>query len=212
VNYDPDKHHRRSIRLKSYNYTWTGSYFITVVSQHRACLFGDVLEDEMILNEAGKMVVSAWSDLPARFPVASTDAFVVMPNHVHGIIVINNPKPVGAGLVPAPVPTSAPGKRAATRGRAPTRGAPTDGDRSPALGNIVGTFKSLTTRTYMEGVRHQGWQPFETRLWQRNYYERVIRNEDELDHTRAYIEQNPLNWAQDRENPVFGESVGRAEN
>jgi REP element-mobilizing transposase RayT len=207
VRYDPDKHHRRSIRLRGYDYARGGAYFVTVVSQQRAGLFGDVLEDEVMLNEAGTVIVAAWMDLPERFPTASIDAFVVMPNHFHGIIVIHQKsvEPVGAGLVPALV-------RAPTgeRERAPTRGAPTGGDRLPTLGDIVGAFKSITTRAYMEGVRHRGWQPFDKRLWQRNYYERVVRSEGELDRIRGYIDQNPLNWARDHDNPAFGETIGRA--
>jgi REP element-mobilizing transposase RayT len=80
----------------------------------------------------------------------------------------------------------------------------------PTLGDIVGAFKSITTRAYMEGVRHRGWQPFDKRLWQRNYYERVVRSEGELDRIRGYIDQNPLNWARDHDNPAFGETIGRA--
>ncbi|MFN4294850.1 MAG: transposase, partial [Thermoflexales bacterium] len=105
MTYDPQKHHRRSIRLKGYDYSQAGAYFITIVAQDRACLFGEVVDGEMRLNDAGRMVWDEWNALPDRFPGLELDAFVVMPNHVHGIIVLTGSAPddapapaVGAGL------------------------------------------------------------------------------------------------------------------
>jgi putative transposase len=110
--YDPTRHHRQSIRLKGYDYSQAGAYFVTICTQDRACLFGKVVNGEMRLNDAGRMVLAEWNMLPERFPHVVLDAFVVMPNHVHGIVVITNPAPddtatkaptiVGAGLVSAP--------------------------------------------------------------------------------------------------------------
>jgi len=110
--YDPNRHHRRSIRLKGYDYSQAGAYFITICTQDRACLFGKVVNGEMRLNDAGRMVLAEWNMLPERFPHVVLDAFVVMPNHVHGIVVITNPATddtattaptiVGTGLVPVP--------------------------------------------------------------------------------------------------------------
>ena len=110
--YDPNRHHRRSIRLKGYDYSQAGAYFITICTQDRACLFGKVVNGEMQLNDAGRMVLAEWNMLPERFPHVVLDAFVVMPNHVHGIVVITNPATddtattaptiVGTGLVPVP--------------------------------------------------------------------------------------------------------------
>lgn len=177
---DPHKHHRRSIRLQGYDYTQAGAYFVTICTQDRACLFGEVVDGEMRLNDAGQMVQAEWNALPDRFPSVGRDAFVVMPNHVHGIIVITNDI-VGAGLVPAP-------------NGATTRVAPTVGD-------VVGAFKSRTTVLYTYGVKQIGWTPFRGRLWQRNYYEHVIRDESSLNDIRQYILDNPLRWAMDRENP-----------
>lgn len=88
MKYDPKKHHRRSIRLKGYDYSQLGAYFVTVVTQDRACLFGAVANGEMQLNNAGQIAKAAWADLPARFPSVCLDAFMVMPNHVHGVIVV----------------------------------------------------------------------------------------------------------------------------
>ncbi len=184
--YDPERHHRRSIRLKGYDYAQPGAYFITVCTQDRVCLFGDVVAGEMRLNEAGRMVSVEWDTLPTRFPTVQLDEFVIMPNHIHGIIGLCD-APVGAGLVPAP---NCPGPD-----RAPTRGAPT-------LGGVVGAFKSLTTVSYTRGVTQSGWSPFPGRLWQRNYYEHIIRDEESLNHIRQYILDNPARWALDRENPA----------
>ena len=86
--YDPEKHHRRSIRLKGYDYAQEGVYFVTVCTQDRACLFGAVADGEMQLNNSGQIAKTAWDDLPARFPSVRLDAFIVMPNHVHGIIMV----------------------------------------------------------------------------------------------------------------------------
>jgi hypothetical protein len=97
VKYDPAKHHRRSIRLKEYDYTQAGAYFVTVCTQGQACLFGEVVDGEMRVNYAGRMVIAEWEMLPKRFPNVVLDAFVVMPNHVHGILVITDAIPVGAG-------------------------------------------------------------------------------------------------------------------
>ena len=190
VIYNPDIHHRKSIRLDGYDYSGAGAYFISVVAQGRLCLFGSVVDGELRLNEAGKMVRRVWDGMPDRFPLINMDEFVVMPNHVHGVIFIRQPAPTTGATSRAPA-----GGRAPTRGgRAPTRGAPT-------LGEVVGAFKSVTTVEYVRGVRGLGWQGFDKRLWQRNYFERVVRNESELGRTREYIANNIMNWESDRENP-----------
>ena len=167
---------RRSIRLQGYDYTQSGAYFVTIVVQDRLCLFGSVVDQEMRKNEVGKMVRRVWERLPDRFPCIQLDASVVMPNHIHGIMVIDQP-------VGAPNPA-----------RATTRVAPT-------LGAVVGAYKSLTTRAYIEGVSAGVWPPFRKRLWQRNYYEHVVRNDASLGELRQYILDNPARWAFDRENP-----------
>ena len=182
----PEARRRRSIRLKGYDYSRTGAYFVTTVTQNRLCLFGDVVGDEMHLNEAGIMAQEMWETLPHRFPGRDLDAFVIMPNHIHGIIAIN--EPVGASLVSAQDNSMATGERATTR-------------VAPTLGDVMGAYKSLTTIEYARGVTTWGWQSFDRRLWQRNYYERVIRDGRELDRAREYIANNPMQWALDSENP-----------
>ena len=99
--YDPAKHHRRSIRLAQYDYSLMGAYFVTVCVHERCCLFGDVVDADMRLNDAGCLVQTAWDELPGRFPGVELDGFVIMPNHFHGIVVI-----VGAGLALPPYASS----------------------------------------------------------------------------------------------------------
>lgn len=158
--YDPRRHHRRSIRLKGYDYTAPGAYFVTICVQGRACLFGAADRGGIALNDAGVMVQAEWLALPARFPTLRLDAFVVMPDHMHGIVVILEPR---AGDV--------------------------------HLGDAVGAFKSLSTNAYICGVRQHSWPPFGRRLWQRNYYEHVVRDEAALNRIRSYIVANPGRWA-----------------
>ena len=197
MSYDPEIHHRRSIRYKGYDYASAGAYFVSVVVQGRLCLFGRVVDGEMRLNGAGKMVRRVWDGMPERFPFIGLDEFVVMPNHVHGVIFFRQVEAMEG--VPAMVSTRAPA-------RAPTRGAPT-------FGEVVGAFKSVTTVEYGRGVREAGWQRYDWRLWQRNFFERVIRNERELNLIREYIVNNSRNWDSDRENPAgTGVDRGRAEN
>ena len=182
---------RRPIRLSGYDYSQAGGYFVTIVTQDRLRLLGDVIGEEMRLNGAGRMVRQVWDGLPRRFPGIGLDAFVVMPNHVHGIVVIG--ERVGVSHVGAV-------SEGDVAGRAATRAAPT----GVKLGEVIGAYKSITTLEYIRGVKVEGWEGFKGRLWQGRYYERVIRGEDELDRAREYVVNNPLKWALDRENPTGG--------
>ena len=206
--YDPDRQHRRSLRLKGYDYTQAGVYFVTVVVQGRLPLFGIVVDGQMRLNAAGEMVQRIWGEMPNRFPSIAMNTFIAMPNHIHGIIM------VGAPLVGALPPNDAKNITTETRettipedailgnitveNRAPTRGAPT----RVGLGNVVGAFKSLTTLEYARGVRDMNWPPFHGRLWQRNFYEHIVRTDESMEKIRQYILDNPAQWAFDRENPM----------
>ncbi len=173
MTFDPERHHRRSIRLRGYDYSLSGAYFVTVCVQGRAQLLGDIWDGRMVPSEAGRMVEDVWTQLASRFPCVELDAFTLMPNHVHGIVLI---------------------------------------DRSTVpLGDVVGAFKSVTTHEYVVGVKGPGWPAFERRLWQRNYYEHVVRDEDELNRIRDYILVNPMRWELDRENPVALKGQGADE-
>jgi putative transposase len=190
--YDAQTHHRSSSRLKTFDYASNAAYFITVCANVRANIFGEIVAGEMRLNDAGKMILEEWNQLPERFPI-QLDEFIVMPDHIHGILLF-----VGAGLVPAlpdqrdlqNIADELDGFDVATElnGRATTRVAPTG---NPILGNVIGAFKSITTNRYIRGVHEQSWHAFEKRLWQRSYWDRVIRDDRELEETRSYILENP---------------------
>ncbi len=150
VQSNPDTHHRRSIRLKGYDYKQAGVYFVTVCTQTRTCFFGDMVDGEMQLNDAGRIAQVSWAELPARFQNIDLDAFVVMPNHIHGIIL------VGAQFI-APLNSSQPPFADTDQGAI---------NRAPTLGQIVRTYKAVTTRL----IRQTGNTTF---AWQLNYYEHI---------------------------------------
>jgi putative transposase len=185
-----EKQHRRSIRLKGYDYANSGAYFVTIVTQGRACLFGEIVNAETRLNDAGSVIARWWFELNNKFRTVETDDFVIMPNHFHGIVVI----PVGADLCVGP---NAEGAHPSALLRADS-GAPLQHAPLPA---IVQWFKTMTTNEYLRGVKTSGWTPFQGQLWQRNYYEHIIRDEQSLNRIREYILNNPVQWDQDPENP-----------
>ena len=211
MTYDPEIHCRRSLRLKGYDYTQVGAYFVTIVTQGRSCLFDEIVGKEMQLNRAGEMVCGFWKALPRRFPAIEIDVFVVMPNHLHGIVVI---KPNRATTRVAPTnqnPDRGVENAPTVPNRATTRVAPTeimDGGVDAlttdqfALGDVIGAYKSLTTVEYARGVKQMKWSPFHRRLWQRNYYEHVVRHDESLRHLQQYILDNPGQWDFDKENPL----------
>ncbi|HHT9132345.1 MAG TPA: transposase [Candidatus Tripitaka californicus] len=161
---------RRSIRLKGYDYSQPGAYFVTICTKNRLQVLGKVADSETTLSEIGEVVNSVWLDLPRHYFNIEQDIFVIMPNHVHGIIFI-----VGAGFKPAP----------------------TNATKRHTLSEVVRGFKTFSSRHINEMRATQGIP-----VWQRNYYEHVIRNEDELNCIREYIINNPLQWQFDRENPM----------
>ena len=169
-------HRRRSIRLKGYDYTQPGAYFVTICTHGRAMLFGRVVDGEMALNAYGEIVREEWFRTAQVRPYVELfpDEFVVMPNHIHGIVWI-----VGA-----------------TRRVAPTNGHP-HGPVPGSLGAIIGQFKSIVTKR-INALRGTPGAP----VWQRNYYEYIIRTERALDAIRRYIAANPLRWDLDRYNPA----------
>lgn len=184
---------RRSLRLNGYDYSQAGACFVTICTQDRACILGDIVYEEVRLSGAGMMVEAVWAEVPEHYPGIQTDVFVVMPNHIHGIIVILESDPsVGAGPRACPDLGQTSKRIGQPQGVAPT---------GLSLSDVVHRFKTLTTKHYVDGVRNHGWPPFRARFWQRNYYEHVIRNDGELDRIREYIATNPLRWALDRENP-----------
>jgi len=192
MNYNPTKHHRRSIRLNGYDYSQAGLYFITICVQGRCYLFGEIVDGEMILNDAGRMVEKEWLELPKRFSNIHLYEYVVMPNHFHAIVEI-----VGATLVVALSKTFVPNGelvQPALFGQPQGIALTT---KPKTIGEMVGAFKSIATVEYIRGVTQMGWQPFPGKLWHRNYYEHIIRNEKSLIKITEYIINNPLNWDDD---------------
>ncbi|MGM0443400.1 MAG: transposase [Fibrobacterota bacterium] len=181
-------HYRKAHRLRGYDYSRNGAYYITIVCRNRENRFGDIVDDEMVLNDAGKMVYEEWSRLPVRFSGISLDAWIVMPNHVHGIIELRGTDSVGAR--PRVRPNSA-GFRTISQ---PIKAYPVHG----GIGDIICAFKSITTNRYARGVSLQLLSPFDRRLWQRDYWDHIIRNEREYDLIREYIVNNPRSWEMDR--------------
>ncbi len=178
MKFDPQEPHRRSIRLPAYDYSAPGAYFITIVAQGRTCLFGDVIDGQMRLSGRGVIADECWRLIPTHFPHVKLGAYVVMPNHVHGIIGLHD------------------------RDNRAAYGAPTENIeqfQKPTFGSIptiLRTYKAAVTRRIVQqfgGV---------SRVWQRNYYEHVIR--DDADHNRIglYIESNAVNWPSDDETPM----------
>lgn len=202
MRYDPEIHHRRSIRLKGYDYSHSGAYFVTIVTQGRAALFGTIENGEMQLNDAGEMIVKWWNELPNKFPQITLGAFVIMPNHVHGIIIIeaivpddNDGRRVGGNLrVP---PGLADGQEGGHVG--PPQQPPQQKPNAP-FSQMIQWFKTMTTNEYIRGVKELGWPRFDGKLWQRDYYEHILRNADEANRIHLYIEANPSHWSEDEEN------------
>jgi len=186
---------RRSLRLKDFDYRQGGAYFITVCTAGRASLFGKIRRGEMECNDYGRIVMGCWAEIPQHFPGVESDVFMVMPNHVHGIIMIVE----GVGATQASPLRGGDlvmGARHASPPQPHTQGGGPAGPRPRSLGAIVGAFKSASTRKIRisSGERQLS-------VWQRNYYEHVIRDEKSLDRIREYIITNPARWELDRENP-----------
>ena len=177
MTYDAQKHHRRSIRLRGYDYSQAGAYFVTICTRNHESIFGQIMEGKMVLNEYGKVVVECWCWLERQYEYVELDEYVVMPNHLHGIIIITDARRGD--------PLGRPYQRHRPHGPAPG-----------SIGSIVGQFKSAATKRIndLRGTTRVS-------VWQRNYYERVIRNEDELNHLRWYILDNHVQWNMDENNP-----------
>jgi len=173
---DPaESHHRRSIRLKDYDYSQPGAYFVTICTHLHACVLGQVLNEDMQLSPFGQIAFDFWEVVTAHFSSVEIDSFVIMPNHIHAILVLHDPS-VGAGS-PRPTESTNPA--------------------FPGLGQIVGFYKYQTTKQ-INTLRCIAGGSF----WQRNYYEHILRNEEEWGKTRDYILANPLRWDEDDLYPV----------
>lgn len=161
-------HHRRSIRLQGYDYSSAGAYFVTLCTHNKECLFGSITNDEkMQLNSLGKSIVTSWQWLVKQYAYVDLDEWVVMPNHMHGIIIIADNL----------------GSQA------------TSTDQRKSLGELIGAFKAVSTK-HINIIRNTPSK----QLWQRNYWEHVVRNEQTLNNIREYIVNNPTQWKFDQLN------------
>lgn len=169
---------RKDLRLKHYDYSQTGAYFTTVCIHQRINLFGRIVDGKMQLNQLGSVVLACWQDLPKHYQNLELDAFVVMPNHVHGILtILDNIDTVGA-IHESPLPKN-PVKR-----------------RRMLLPKMIGRFK-MNAAKRINHIHGTAGQP----VWQRNYFEHIIRGDKALNKIRQYIVTNPQRWEIDRENP-----------
>ncbi len=186
AKFDPKVHHRQSIRLKGYDYSQAGAYFVTIVTWHRECLFGEIQNGEMKLNKIGQIVAWEWSNMATRLPYIELGASSVMPNHFHGILCIHE----SAGAT-RPDKTEVSPKN--------LKGSPLPhGPQRASLGAIIAQFKSHVTKRIWTTPELNN-----TPIWQRNYYEHIIRDEKDLKNKTEYIKANPMLWDQDDENPII---------
>jgi REP element-mobilizing transposase RayT len=196
--YNPDIHHRRSIRLKNYDYSQAGAYFVTICVKHREQLFGQIQDGTMQLNQYGKIATEWWEQIPNHFPNAELDACVIMPNHMHGIIAICDDTAAGGtgGVSPPPPHAGADiiddadimggAETAPLRAESPRR----------TLGQMVAYYKYQVTKTINQERNTPG-----VKIWQRNYYEHIIRNQRSLRRICEYIMNNPKRWDIDQLHP-----------
>lgn len=209
MKFDPKKHHRpfgyaqgrRSIRVPGYDYSQPGAYFVTMVTYLRECLFGKVIDGVMRLNENGEIVKWEWERLPHRFPFIELGAYIVMPNHFHGILIFHESvRATRTGQIDPEfdITTSQSITPDGNNGSPlPSAGHPLPrGPKPLSLGAIVGQFKSRVTKRLWNNPDLNG-----TPIWQRNYYDHIIHDDREWNNIHLYIESNPINWDDDEENP-----------
>jgi len=213
MKYDHNIHHRRSIRLKGYDYSQAGLYFVTICTQHHECFFGNIASGEMFLNDAGKMVGKWYSELENKFPDIKCLESIIMPNHFHCIV-----QNVGADLRVCPdwqegehigsplhnVNVEHMGEQTGEHIDSPLHnvnvehmGEQTGEHIGSPLHRVVQWFKTMSTNEYIRGVKNHGWKRFNGKLWQRNYYEHIIRDEESYHQISDYIINNPLKWDTD---------------
>lgn len=178
MEYNPERHHRHSIRLQGYNYAEAGAYFVTVCIEQHECLLGEIVDGQMLLDDWGQIASEIWEQVADHWPSVEIDAFVVMPNHLHGIIIITEGGAEKEGGGTPPLQEVKPPQK-------------------PTLGAIMAFWKYQSSKRINEARQTPGM-----RLWQRNFYEWIIRNEQMLERARNYIANNPGRWDDDADNPI----------
>jgi putative transposase len=189
MTYDPNKNHRQSIRLKNYDYTSAGAYFVTLCTFQKQHLFGEIVDAEMVLNELGSIVHFEWKWTEVVRPTVDMDVYVVMPNHLHGIVVLGEDNPAKSTENDVQDDVGAHSCNFVCLQAAPLHRA------KRSLGSFISQFKATTTKRINQLCDTKG-----APVWHPNYYEHVIRDEKDCNRIREYIEYNPQNWQTDEEN------------
>jgi REP element-mobilizing transposase RayT len=207
MKYISDKHNRRSMRLRGYDYTKAGIYFVTLCSQNREQFFGYIKNEKMTLNDVGEMINKWWKKIPKKFSHTQIGPYVIMPNHIHGILIIqkkntNNNLRKGE-YMDSPLLKTIDKNFIDPKSRRNNVGVEPCFNPRTILGlpRYISWFKRMTTNEHIKKVRNENWQPFDKRLWQRNYYDHIIKDVKDLNQISWYIKNNPLNWNSDKENP-----------
>jgi len=156
--------YRKKIRLSNYDYSQPGYYFVTICTKNKIHYFGEIENRIMKLTKAGKIAINCWHDIPARFQNIGLDEFVIMPDHIHGIIIIENHK-----------------------GRQPSKSRPT-------LGDVIGSYKSLVVYNYSRFIKINKLNNVNPYIWQKRFHDNIIRSKYALNKIRKYIINNPKNW------------------
>jgi REP element-mobilizing transposase RayT len=234
MKFNPDHHHRRSIRLNEYDYSQPGAYFVTICTKNRENLFGNLVDGKIILNDAGKMIEKWYFEIMKKFPDIQCDQYIIMPNHIHFIIInvgadlcvcpneinehimdehagspkrlmngnVNKGEHIGSPRQNMGEHIDSPRQNKGEHAGSPQRLMNGNDNKSEHIGSplpkIIQWFKTMTTNEYIRNVKNNKWKPFNGKLWQRNYYEHIIRNEQELNKIRDYIINNPMKWESDK--------------
>ena len=183
--YNPEIHHRRSLRLENYDYSQLGAYFVTICVKDRIERFGEIIDDRMHLSEQGRIAQYEWNNLSRRFPGIELDHYVIMPNHVHGILIRTQ-------RIKPPIRDEPSSVISHTTGILRTQRI--DPMRSQKLHEIMRTFKAVVSCRIHKSATPEF-------AWQREYYDHIIRNQQQLDRIRTYIINNPTTWRKDSLRP-----------
>lgn len=202
MKYNTNIHKRKSLRLKNYDYSDNGLYFITICVNGKINLFWKIIDWQNILNESWKMIEEYWCELENKYGFAKLHEYIVMPNHFHGIIEVNNDSlHVGVPFMGTQNDVgnlnNSQNYLGQAQGIAPTTLNQNNFQKTKHIWDIIWEFKSLTTNAYIQQVHAWMAQTFEKKLWQRNYYEHIIRNENSYNKISEYIKNNPKSWEQD---------------
>jgi len=193
MTYNPDIHKRQSIRLKGYDYSQSGLYFITICCYQRECLFGNIINSQIILNNFGQLIKEEWLKSAEIRKEIEFDDFVIMPNHFHGIVIIN--QEINSDFMKNDVDFQ--DNNVGANGRSPLQqiqsSRPKISMKPKSISSLIAGFKSATTKK-INIIRNTPQNP----VWQRNYYDHIIRNDESLARIREYVQNNPLSWENDQ--------------